>query len=175
MCALRTTNRITLIPTQMENDALHIMLADDDEDDRMFFKEALQEMKVRTKVTLVNDGVQLMNYLNQPGNKMPNVVFLDLNMPLKNGMECLIEIRQNKRLRDLAVAIYSTSSSEEYIEEAFVKGANIYIQKPDDFGVLKVILEQVINLNWQYHTSGLKKENFLLNINSRKSDEVPKT
>lgn len=159
----------------MENDALHIMLADDDEDDRMFFKEALQEMKVRTKVTLVNDGVQLMNYLNQPGNKMPNVVFLDLNMPLKNGMECLIEIRKNKRLRDLAIAIYSTSSSEEYIEEAFVKGANIYIQKPDDFGVLKVILEQVINLNWQYHTSGLKKENFLLNINSRKGDEVSKT
>lgn len=159
----------------MENDALHILLADDDEDDRMFFKEALQEMRVRTRVTLVNDGVQLMNYLNQPGNNMPNVVFLDLNMPLKNGMECLIEIRKNSHLKDLAVAIYSTSSSEEYIEEAFVKGANIYIRKPDDFSELKGILEHVINLNWQYHTSGLKKENFLLNINIRKVNEIPKT
>ncbi|HEX2969130.1 MAG TPA: response regulator [Bacteroidales bacterium] len=159
----------------MENDALHIVLADDDEDDRLFFKEALQEIKVRTRVTLVNDGLQLMNYLNQPGNKLPNVVFLDLNMPKKNGMECLIEIRKNSRLKDLAVAIYSTSSTEEYIEEAFVKGANIYIRKPDDFSELKVILEQVINLNWQYHTSGLKKENFLLNINVKKGDAVPKT
>ena len=158
----------------MENDALHILLADDDEDDRMFFKEALQELRVRTRVTLVNDGVQLMNYLNQPGNMLPNVVFLDLNMPLKNGMECLIEIRKNSLLKDLAVAIYSTSSSEEYIEEAFVKGANIYIRKPDDFSELKVILEHVINLNWQYHTSGLKKENFLLNINVRKENEVHK-
>lgn len=159
----------------MENDILHILLADDDEDDRTFFKEALQEIKVKTKVTLVNDGMQLMNYLNQPGIHLPNVVFLDLNMPLKSGMDCLIEIRKNNRLKDLAIAIYSTSSSEEYIEEAFVRGANIYIRKPDDFAVLKVILEQVVNLNWQYHTSGLKKENFLLNINSRKGNEVTKT
>jgi CheY-like chemotaxis protein len=159
----------------MENDALHIILADDDEDDRTFFKEALQELKVRTNVTLVNDGLQLMNYLNHHENNLPNVVFLDLNMPLKSGMECLIEIRKDNRLKDLAVAIYSTSSSEEYIEEAFVKGANIYIRKPDDFSALKAILEQVINLNWQYHTSGLKRENFLLNINSWKGDEVSKT
>jgi CheY-like chemotaxis protein len=145
----------------MENDALHVLLADDDEDDRTFFKEALQELKVKTKVTLVNDGLQLMNYLNQPDNKLPNVIFLDLNMPVKSGLECLREIRRNKRLRDLAIAIYSTSSSEENIEEAFVQGANIYIKKPSDFSMLKNVLEQVINLNWQYHTSGLKKENFL--------------
>lgn len=150
----------------MENDALNILLADDDEDDRVFFKEAFQEIRVKTRVSTVNDGLQLMNYLNNPDNPLPNVVFLDLNMPVKSGLECLDEIRKNPRLRNLAVAIYSTSSSEENIEEAFVKGANIYIKKPNDFSVLKVILEQVINMNWQYHTSGLKKETFLLNINS---------
>ena len=150
----------------MENDALHILLADDDEDDRVFFKEAFQEIKVKTRVSTVNDGLQLMNYLNNPDIPLPNVVFLDLNMPGKSGLECLDEIRKNSRLRNLAIAIYSTSSSEENIEEAFVKGANIYIKKPNDFSVLKVILEQVINMNWQYHTSGLKKETFLLNINS---------
>lgn len=150
----------------MENDALNILLADDDEDDRVFFKEAFQEIRVKTRVSTVNDGLQLMNYLNNPASILPNVVFLDLNMPVKSGLECLDEIRKNPRLRSLAVAIYSTSSSEENIEEAFVKGANIYIKKPNDFSVLKVILEQVINMNWQYHTSGLKKETFLLNINS---------
>ena len=150
----------------MENDALHILLADDDEDDRIFFKDALQELKVKTIVTMVNDGIDLMNYLNNPDNLLPNVVFLDLNMPVMSGLECLIEIRKNKRLRNLAIAIYSTSSSDENIEEAFVKGANIYIKKPNDFSLLKIILEQVVNMNWQYHTSGLKKETFLLNINS---------
>jgi CheY-like chemotaxis protein len=150
----------------MENDALHILLAYDDEDDRLFFKDALQEIKVKTIVTLVNNGLELMNYLDNPDNPLPNVVFLDLNMPIMSGLDCLIEIRRNKRLRNLAIAIYSTSSSDENIEEAFVKGANIYIKKPNDFSLLKIILEQVVNMNWQYHTSGLKKETFLLNINS---------
>jgi CheY-like chemotaxis protein len=150
----------------MENDALHILLADDDEDDRLFFKDALLEIKVKTIVTLVNNGLELMNYLDNPDNPLPNVVFLDLNMPVMSGLDCLIEIRRNKRLRNLAIAIYSTSSSDENIEEAFVKGANIYIKKPNDFSLLKIILEQVVNMNWQYHTSGLKKETFLLNINS---------
>jgi CheY-like chemotaxis protein len=159
----------------MEHDPLYILLADDDEDDRIFFKEALQEIRVKTVITLVNDGLQLMNYLNDPVNKLPDVIFLDLNMPAKSGFDCLMEIRSDKRLRDLAIAIYSTSSSDENIEEAFVQGANIYIKKPNDFTILKTILEQVISLNWQYHTSGLKRENFLLNINTIKGDEIPKT
>ena len=108
-------------------------------------------------------------------NRVPDLVFLDLNMPFINGIDCLIEIRKKSRLKDLAIAIYSTSSSDENVEEAFINGANIYIQKPNDFSVLKIILEHVITLNWQYHTSGLKKENFLLNINNIKSDEVSKT
>ncbi len=148
----------------MNNSALHILLADDDEDDRLFFKEAIDEIKVKTIVTLLNDGVQLMLYLNQPDVVLPNVVFLDLNMPKKGGMQCLKEIRSNSKLKDLSIAIYSTSASEHDIEETFVKGANIYIKKPNDFGELKKILAEVININWQYHTSGLNKENFLLSI-----------
>jgi CheY-like chemotaxis protein len=148
----------------MTHDELFILLADDDEDDRLFFKDAIEELKVRTVVNTVNDGVQLMEYLNAPDVQLPHVVFLDLNMPRKDGMECLKEIRADARLKDLSVAIYSTSSSEEDIEETFVRGANIYIKKPNDFTALKKILSEVISLNWQYHTSGLNKENFLLSL-----------
>ncbi len=148
----------------MENSPIHIILADDDEDDRMFFKDAIDELKVKTKVTLVNDGVEMMEYLNNPDNSLPNVIFLDLNMPRKNGLECLKEIRSNSVLKDLSIAIYSTSASEEDIEETFVKGANIYIKKPNDFNDLKKVLSDVIHLNWQYHTSGLNKDNFMLSI-----------
>ena len=143
---------------------LYVLLADDDDDDRLFFKDAIEEVKVKTVVNMVNDGVELMDYLNNPDTRLPNLIFLDLNMPRKGGMECLKEIRSNHKLKDLSIAIYSTSGLEKDIEETFVKGANIYIKKPNDFDELKSILVKVININWQYHTSGFNKENFLLNL-----------
>jgi CheY-like chemotaxis protein len=145
----------------MENGVITVLLADDDEDDRLFFKEAFEEIKIKTKVVLVNDGVELMARL-QNGHTLPHILFLDLNMPRKNGMECLSEIKGSDRLKDIPVAIYSTSSSEDDIEETFVKGANVYIKKPSDFGALKKILEEVITINWQYHTSGLNRDIYLL-------------
>jgi CheY-like chemotaxis protein len=147
----------------MENGQINILLADDDEDDRLFFREAFDEIKMKTKVTLLKDGVELMNHLNKNGHPLPHILFLDINMPRKNGMECLVEIRHNNSLKDIPVAIYSTSSSEEDIEETFVKGANVYIKKPSDFSTLKKILEEVITINWQYHTSGLNRDIYLLN------------
>ncbi|MDD4148862.1 MAG: response regulator [Bacteroidales bacterium] len=148
----------------MKHEELHVLLADDDDDDRLFFKDAIEEVKVKTVVNMVNDGVELMDYLNNPSTRLPNLLFLDLNMPRKDGMECLIEIRGNHKLKDLSIAIYSTSALETDIEETFVKGANIYIRKPNDFEELKTILEKVININWQYHTSGFNKEHFLLTL-----------
>lgn len=148
----------------MTTDFIYITLADDDEDDRLFFTDAFSELKINTKVSTYNDGVELMNYLNNTEDVLPNILFLDLNMPRKNGVECLLEIKQNERFNDIAIAIYSTSSSDEHIEETFVNGANIYIKKPSDFNTLKKILSEVVTLNWQYHTSGLNKDNFLLRM-----------
>jgi DNA-binding NarL/FixJ family response regulator len=105
-----------------------------------------------------------MNHLNNPEINLPHLVFLKLNMPIKNGMDCLMEIRRNSKLKDLIVVIYSATDSEEKIEEAFIHGANIFIQKPANVTSMKNCLAQVINLNWQYHTLGLNKENFLLKV-----------
>lgn len=148
----------------MQKNALHILLADDDEDDRLFFKDAFEEVKVQTKVEFVFDGLQLMEHLNNPDNKLPDILFLDLNMPKKTGKECLIEIKKTERLKNLIIAIYSTSSSDEDIEDTFIEGANIYIKKPSDFNALKKIINEVITLNWHYHTSGLNRDNFLLSL-----------
>ncbi|MBC5863465.1 response regulator [Flavobacterium turcicum] len=148
----------------MNTDFINICLADDDEDDRLFFTDAFEELKMKTNVMTFNDGVELMDYLNHGDSILPNVLFLDLNMPKKNGVECLLEIKQNEKLSDIAIAIYSTSSSEEHIEETFVNGANIYIKKPSDFEDLKKILSEVVTINWQYHTSGLNKDNFLMRL-----------
>lgn len=148
----------------MQHDYIHIILADDDEDDRLFFVDAFEELKINTKVKTLNDGVELINYLNQDDVQLPNVLFLDLNMPRKNGLECLEEIKANPKFDDIAIAIYSTSASEDDIENTFVQGANIYIKKPDDFSTLKKILSEVVTINWQYHTNGLNKDNFLLRM-----------
>lgn len=140
------------------------MLADDDEDDRLFFKEAFEEVKIKYSITTFNDGVQLMDYLNKKENPLPDIIFLDLNMPLKSGLECLKEIRKSDRLKHISVAIYSTSSSEQDIEDTFISGANVYIRKPNDFTQLKKILSDVVHINWQYITDGLNKDSFILNL-----------
>ena len=148
----------------MNSDFINIALADDDEDDRLFFTEAFEELKIKSKVLLFKDGIELMEYLNDSANTLPNLLFLDLNMPKKSGLECLKDIKATKRLSDMAIAIYSTSASEEDIENTFVKGANVYIKKPNDFENLKKVLSEVVTTNWQYHTSGLNKDNFLLRL-----------
>lgn len=148
----------------MTQDFIKIILADDDEEDRLFFTEAFDELKIKTKVSTFSDGVFLMEYLNTEHSEIPEVLFLDLNMPKKSGIDCLKELRANDKYKDMAIAIYSTSSSEEDIENTFVLGANIYIKKPNDFSKLKKVLSDVVTINWQYHTSGLNKDNFILRM-----------
>lgn len=148
----------------MHPNNLHIMLADDDEDDRLFFKEAFEEVKIKYDITTFSDGEQLMHYLNEDENPLPDIIFLDLNMPRKSGMECLREIRLNDRLKKISVAIYSTSSSEQDIEDTFVAGANVYIKKPNDFNMLKKVLSDVVHINWQYIVDGLNKDSFILSL-----------
>lgn len=145
-------------------DKIHILIADDDDDDVELFNEALAELKMDNKLTSFKDGNDLMDYLQNPEIKLPHILFLDLNMPCKTGHECLKEIRANPRFNDVSIAIYSTSSSEKDIENTFVEGANIYIKKPNDFSKVKKIIKDVVSMNWQYQSSGLNKETFFYSL-----------
>lgn len=145
-------------------DSMHILIADDDEDDRTFFSEAMTELRMNTELTLFNDGKDLMSYLAGPDIILPHILFLDLNMPYMSGFECLKVIRADDRFKEVSIAIYSTSSSEKDIEETFVEGANIYIKKPNDFAKLKKVIKEVVSINWQFHSSGLNKETFFFSI-----------
>ncbi len=143
---------------------LRILLADDDEDDRTFFSEAIAELKMTNQLILFNDGKDLMEYLLRPDVSLPHILFLDLNMPYKNGLDCLKEIRADDRFKNVSVAIYSTSSSEKDIEDTFIEGANIYIKKPNNFSELKRVIKEVVHMNWQFQTSALNKETFFFSI-----------
>ena len=123
---------------------LNILLADDDIDDCNFFNDALVALQPSASLTVVHDGEELMNWLSENVEHLPHVLFLDINMPRKSGIECLSEIRQNKKLNDLAVVMFSTSNSWDTINMLFKSGSNIYIHKPSDFTQLKQVINHAL-------------------------------
>jgi len=148
----------------MFSGSLHILLADDDEDDRVLFTDALNELKIKTVVHTVNDGLELMEYLATKESDLPQLLFLDLNMPRKSGFQCLKEIRSNHKMAEMAIAIFSTSLAEKDIEETFMHGANVYINKPNTFDDLKKVLNKVVVTARSYQDTFYNKSNFLLRL-----------
>ena len=123
---------------------LNILLADDDIDDCHFFKEALLALPLPTQLSIVHDGDELMNYLIEHVEHLPNVLFLDINMPRKNGFECLSEIKQNEKLKDLPVVMFSTSGAQEKISILFKTGADVYVRKPSNFAQLVQVIHHAL-------------------------------
>ncbi|WP_125719990.1 response regulator [Flavobacterium ustbae] len=146
----------------MNKEHYYLLLADDDEDDCLFFKEALDEISVSTTLTMVHDGVQLMNYLKNNISNLPDVVFLDLNMPLKNGLECLAEIKDSESLKNLPVIIFSTSLDGEIVENLFKKGASFYIRKPGEFSKLKNVIDKALTIASENNFKQPERANFIL-------------
>lgn len=128
----------------MISQPLNLLLADDDEDDCMFFREALDELPVTSSLQTVHDGIQLMRHL-QLQEKLPDVVFLDLNMPRKAGYECLVEIKASEKLKNLPVIIYSTSFDHDVVDQLYRHGASHYIRKPGEFVKLKKVILEALN------------------------------
>ena len=125
---------------------LSILLADDDKDDRFFFSMALESLTVPTQLAIVMDGEKLMVYLDENSHQLPDVLFLDLNMPRKNGFECLNEIKLNNSLNKLPVIIYSTSFEQDVVNQLYKNGAHYFIRKPAEFSQLKKLIQQTITL-----------------------------
>ncbi len=138
----------------------YVLLADDDADDRVIFKEALNEINAQVHFVAVEHGNGLMELLNG-ATLLPDMIFLDINMPIKNGKECLAEIKSNKTLADIAVIIFSTSSNQRDIDETYKSGANLYLEKPYSFTVLADTLSKLLALDWSNYKPQPPKEMFL--------------
>lgn len=136
----------------MDTMLINILLADDDDDDCLFFKDALQELPLSTNLSIVKDGNQLMQLLNKT-EVLPHVLFLDLNMPRKNGFECLSEIKTNPSLNKLPIIIFSTSYDKNFVNQLHDFGAYYYIRKPSEFSKLKNVI--------QFALSAIEKNNFI--------------
>lgn len=120
-----------------------IYIAEDDEDDREFFLDALAEIPLSCTTRVFSNGIDLMDDLFS-SSKLPDIIFLDLRMPLMDGFECLTDIRNFNKFSDIKIVVYSTSYHEREVRQLEEDGANRYLQKPSSFNVLKTLLYQSI-------------------------------
>lgn len=120
-----------------------IVLADDDEDDRHFFKMAVESTGLSCSVILLKDGTEFKDYLGAATEK-PVIVFLDINMPRIDGFECLELVRTKYNPNEVAVVMYTTSNSQADRQQAMELGANEYLVKPTGFSELKEIIARLV-------------------------------
>lgn len=133
-----------------------IFYADDDQDDRMFFEEVAQQ--IGEKISLFELGSHMLLKLENPP-PYPSVIFLDLNMPIKDGFEVLQEIRNNEKFKEVPVIILSTTSGFDTVERCLNLGASLYVKKSISLQDLKKSLEYVLSINWEQHI--VTEDNFL--------------
>jgi CheY-like chemotaxis protein len=133
-----------------ERKPIIILLADDDEDDRMLAKDALAESRLANDLHMVEDGEELMAYLQRQGkyrnlveSPRPGLILLDLNMPRKDGREALKEIKADASLRQIPIVILTTSQAEEDIYRTYDLGANSFITKPVMFESLVKVMKDI--------------------------------
>ncbi len=150
----------------MEKDrmSLTILMADDDEDDRLMAKEALEEAKLANVIRFVEDGEELMDYLKRRGDysdpelsPRPGLILLDLNMPKKSGREALEEIKQDPELRSIPIVVMTTSKAEEDVIRSYDLGVNSFVTKPVSFVGLVDVMKTLAKFWFEIVTLPAKK------------------
>jgi CheY-like chemotaxis protein len=126
---------------------IEVLLVEDDEGDVLMTREALEEGKVRTHLTVVGDGVEAMDYLRRAGRYAealrPDIVLLDLNLPKRNGRQVLADIKADPDLRRIPVVVLTTSEAEDDVLGSYDLHANAYVTKPVDFDRFVEVIRQI--------------------------------
>jgi two-component system, response regulator len=131
------------------NNQISILMADDDPDDRMLMKEALAENKILNSIYFVENGEELLDYLNKSGKYAnetcvtPGIIFLDLNMPKIDGRQALKYLKADPTFRKIPVIVLTTSKAEMDILEAYDLGVNSFISKPVRFDELVEVTRDI--------------------------------
>lgn len=141
--------------------ALNIYIADDDHEDRSFFIEALDDIPLNTEVTQFNNGVDLMDKLFSD-DCLPHVIFLDLYMPIMDGFECLMDIRNFKKFNDIYVIAYSGIYREREVNQLKDDGANQFLKKSSSYKELKRLLLESLNKVKKFKKKEVENNEFLI-------------
>ena len=152
-----------LMKENNEMEFANILVAEDDRDDYEFMVEAFEKVSPGSTVTRSVNGLECISFLKK--NEKPDVVFLDLNMSIKNGLDCLKYIKNSETLADIPVVIYSTSHYIKDIDTAFKNHAHYYIVKPASADNLADILLRVLN-SLRENLAYPRKEDFVVRLNA---------
>ncbi|WP_299780592.1 response regulator [uncultured Formosa sp.] len=147
----------------MFQEHLLIYLADDDKTDRMFFQEALDTILSDIDVISFDNGVTLIDNLLNENKPLPQAIYLDLNMPLMNGIECIRDIKNEIKLQDIPIFIYSNTINSSVIDQLQKHGANLYLVKPNSFDRLVSILCQSLDYLESFINKEVVHEKFIIN------------
>lgn len=129
-------------------ESTHVLMAEDDDDDYMVFSLAIDELSVRVVLTRAENGDILFKLLEKD-EKHPDMLFLDLLLPCKNGKDCLREIRANSKYDSMPIIVYSSLEDLQSIEFCYREGSNLYAIKPHSLRELKDVLEKIFSVNWK--------------------------
>jgi CheY-like chemotaxis protein len=143
--------------------SLHLLFVDDDSDESYLFNEALEQSGLKFSLSRAKDGNDLIEFLKQ--EPLPDIVFIDLNMPYKDGMEALIEIRRDEKFEKLPLVIYSTTKNNKHIDSSYQHGASLFVIKPNTFDGMVQVVKKVCTIDWQ-HFSTPQREDFLITAES---------
>lgn len=147
----------------MNTSSINILIADDDKDDALLLTEALHDILPSSNCIHTTDGIAALRFLKT--NPQTDLVFLDLNMPLKNGINCLKDISSLNLLPNTPVVIYSTSDNTQDIDQSYKFGAKFYIVKPASFNELKRIIKRAITILGKPVSEMVDKSGFVLQEN----------
>lgn len=146
----------------MNSSKIKILIANSDHDDAELWVTCLKEIIPNFDIIRATDGVQCLRYLKTISS--PDLVFLDLNLPLKNGIECLRDIRNEELLKDTPIIVYASSKNIRDIDAAYKFGARFYLVKPDTFGKFIKLLKSVFTLLGESVRKQLDKTNFVIRL-----------
>lgn len=130
----------------MKGKEIHILLVEDNEGDIVLAREALQEAKIRCRITVITDGEEALEYLFCNDNdRKPDLILLDMNLPKINGLEVLAKIKADAALKIIPVVMLTTSTSEQDVLDAYRNYVNCYINKPIDLEGFIVVIKNIEN------------------------------
>jgi len=145
---------------ELEEHVRNVLLAEDDDDDYELFVEVVKDLSLKIFLTRAENGDVLMRILHE---KVPDMLFLDIMMPCKNGKDCLLEIRAHKKFDNLPIIVYTSLRDFETIEFCYRRGTNLFVHKPYSYAELVGVIEQIFSINWREMRYYPKLSNFVLN------------
>lgn len=140
---------------------LKVLFVDDDTDEFYLFNEALEQSELPIQLTRAHDGNQLLQVLKNDAH--PDIILVDLNMPYKDGLEALREIRSNEAYQKIFIIIYSITGDKNSITMAYDIGADMYLIKPEDFDGMLSVVKKVYGIDWKNFTKPGREE-FVLDL-----------